>query len=159
MDKAWLDVGKLPKKTAEQIARLNLGESVMVDSIIDPSTVFSTDKDGWTFPTILLADGKSYVVEQNPPKHQDASDLVEYQEIIVKAKNFSEKSRATCDAIISINDSATFLTCLNITDVGEDEATIARVRNRRGRIQNSKLTAVRIWREGKLVKESDVNPS
>ena len=105
------------------------------------------DSVGWLHPTVLIVDGKVYGVEDKPRPEQDATDLEYFAEIVDKAKHGREKNQRTCEAILVIKEEFIgFLSGLNWAKVGSE----ANIRSRRGRIQNAKLTAVRIWREGKL---------
>jgi hypothetical protein len=159
--KQYLDVGKLPTKAVDLARKLNLvdeNQNLMVDSEANPTTIFAVDKEGWTHPAIILIEGgrKAYVIEQNPPRHQDASDLSEYQEVIVLARQGSVRDEETCSAINTIHELIViYLTAVNIAACKYVPIGVldSKILNRRGRIQRAKYTALRIWREGKPKKE------
>ena len=161
IEKQYLDVGKLPTKAVDLARKLNLvdeNQNLMVDSETNPAAIYAVDKEGWTHPAVILIEGgrKAYVIEQNSPRSQDASDLSEYQEIIVLARQGEVRDEATCSAINTIHDQfVIYLTAVNIAACKYVPVGVldSKILNRRGRIQRAKYTALRIWRDGRPKKE------
>jgi len=157
------DYGKLPKNVQTLVRRIGAvdeNENVWLDVPLDQGSlvVYAKDKkngehevdvsEGWMHPVVILLDKgrKAYVLEENPQKNQDASDLEFYGDIIRWARLGEQKDKETCSAITIIHDQfVVFLACLNYITSGSE----AQIRSRRGRIQRAKMTACRIWREGK----------
>jgi predicted RNA-binding Zn-ribbon protein involved in translation (DUF1610 family) len=102
-----------------------------------------------------MVDGKTYLV-LDPGSRLDASALYEYQEIVILARGGLAKSAEVCRAVSRIHDD--LLLRLHFENVSA-YTDPARVRANRGVMQLAKLTAMRIWLEGRQAADAFVCPA